>query len=298
VSDQASATTAMLGLSGFVLLSVSQLGGELVQTIETTESGVGCTGCGTPARLHDRRAIRVRDLPSAGRPVVLVWRKRVWRCVEPACATSTWTEQSGHIRPRAVLTERARQHACRRVGQCGHSVAAVAAELGVGWSTVMAAVTEYGSPLVDDPRRLEPVGCIGVDETAFQAASARRSTTFATGIVDLTGGRARLLDVVEGRSAQALSGWIDAREPGWRQQIRVAVLDPYRGNARALSTGLPGAVRVLDAFHVIRLAFTAVDDVRTRVQQETMSHRGRRGEPLYRIRRLLRRGAERLSPAA
>ena len=59
MSDQASVTTAMLGLSGFMLPSISRLGSELVQTIETTESGVGCTGCGTPARLHDRRAIRV-----------------------------------------------------------------------------------------------------------------------------------------------------------------------------------------------------------------------------------------------
>jgi hypothetical protein len=51
------------------------------------------------------------------------------------------------------LTERARLEACRRVGQDGHSVAQVAAEFGVAWATVMAAVVEYGTPLVDDPAR-------------------------------------------------------------------------------------------------------------------------------------------------
>jgi transposase len=32
---------------------------------------------------------------------------------------------------------------------------------------------------------------------------------------------------------------------------------------------------VLDAFHVIKLGFDAVDQVRRRVQQDTFGHRGR-----------------------
>jgi len=55
---------------------------------------------------------------------------------------------------------------------------------------------------------------------------------------------------------------------------------------------------VLDAFHVTRLGFAAVDDVRRRVQQETLGHRGRRDDPLYRIRRVLRRSAEHLTETA
>jgi len=46
--------------------------------------------------------------------------------------------------------------------------------------------------------------------------------------------------------------------------------------------------RVLDAFHVV--GFDAVDAVRRRVQQQTTGHRGRAGDPLFGIRRLLRRG--------
>jgi transposase len=72
----------------------------------------------------------------------------------------------------------------------------------------------------------------------------------------------------------------------------VAALDPFRGYATALHTHLPRATRVLDAFHVTRLGFAAVDQVRRRVQQQTTGHRGRRDDPLYRIRRLLRRGHE------
>nr|WP_311201122.1 transposase [Brachybacterium paraconglomeratum] len=52
---------------------------------------------------------------------------------------------------------------------------------------------------------------------------------------------------------------------------------------------------MLDAFHIVKLASAAVDDVRRRVQQETLGYRGRKGDPLYGIRHLLRAGRERLT---
>ena len=289
------AATVMLGLPGFVLLAVSELGSEIEYAIETVESVTGCPTCGVLARLHDRRRSDVRDLPAAGRAVTLVWIKRIWRCMEPGCAKQTWTESSEAIRARASLTERARREACRRVGEDGDTVARVAAQYGTGWATIMAAVVEYGTPLVDDPARLEGVRKLGVDETAFLSANGRHSTIFATGVVDLTGPVARLLDVMIGRSGKALCNWVSARDQQWRDRIEVAALDPFRGYATALSTSLPDAVRVLDAFHVTRLGFAAVDDVRRRVQQDSLGHRGRRDDPLFRIRRLLRRRADRLT---
>ena len=106
-------------------------------------------------RRDDRLRPRPRDLPVGGRPVTLVWVKRVWRCMEAACPVSTWSEVSAGIRPRASWTERARAEACRRVGEDGHSVAQVASSFGVAWATVMDAVVEYGTPRVDDPQRLD-----------------------------------------------------------------------------------------------------------------------------------------------
>jgi transposase len=76
---------------------------------------------------------------------------------------------------------------------------------------------------------------------------------------------------------------------------QVAALDPFRGYERALHARLPDADVVLDAFHAIRLAQDAIDRVRRRVQQDTHGHRGRKGDPLYGIRRVLLRGAENLT---
>jgi transposase len=130
VEIDGSASTAMLGLDGFVLIAVSSQHEELEQAVETTATEDFCRGCGVQARLHDRRPTWVRDLPAGGRPVTLVWVKRVWRCVQSGCPVATWTETSSAIAPRASLTEWARAEPCRRVGQDGHSVAQVATALG------------------------------------------------------------------------------------------------------------------------------------------------------------------------
>ena len=53
-------------------------------------------------------------------------------------------------------------------------------------------------------------------------------------------------------------------------------------------------MRVADPFCVVRVANRCLDKVRRRVQQETLGHRGRKGDPLYRIRKLLLTGNERL----
>ena len=72
--------------------------------------------------------------------------------------------------------------------------------------------------------------------------------------------------------------------------IEHAALDPFRGYANAIRDELP--VAVLDAFHVVRLCTAVVDQVRRRVQQDTLGHRGHKHDPLYTIRGLLRHGIE------
>ena len=57
---------------------------------------------------------------------------------------------------------------------------------------------------------------------------------------------------------------------------------------------LPDAVQVADPFHIVRLANQALDECRRRVQNGTRGHRGRKTDPLYRSRRLLTKGHERL----
>ncbi len=284
----------MLGLSGFRLLAAVETGGELELVVETTAAMVGCTGCGVQAVSHGRRETLVRDLPVSGRPSRLRWRKRLWRCHEPLCGVATWSETSAHVAARASLTERAKTAICEQVGRDGDSVAAVARAFGVSWHTTMNAVAERGRPLVDDPARLAGVRALGLDETSFLKACRTHPTLYVTGMVDVRTGR--LLDVVQGRTATAVSTWLAARDADWKAWINTVAIDPYQGYATALRGHLDHATLVADHWHVIRLANAMVDDVRRRVQQEVLGHRGRKGDPLYGIRRTLLYAAERMSP--
>ena len=291
-----SGVSALLGLDGFVVTAqlLDEASGEWWLAVETLEDRAWCEHCGVRATGHGRRRVVVRDLPMADRPVVLVWAKRLWCCSEGACPERTWSEESDEIAPRAVLTERARAEICRRVGPAQHSVAQAARDFGVSWHAAMAAVRDHGRPRVDHLARLGAPTAVGLDETSFLAATAEHPTLLVTGIIDLDAGR--LVDVLPARSAVAVTDWLSSKPVPWLAGIRHVVIDPYQPYATAVAKGLPDARLVVDHFHVIRLANAALDEVRRRTQHATTGHRGRKDDPLYRIRRRLLARHESLGP--
>jgi len=292
VIEGSQGATALVGMPEFVVGVQELIDGEWWLYVETRVDVVGCAACGTRAVGHGRSRTAVRDLPVAGRPTVLVWCKRRWRCPDPDCEVRTWLETIDAVAPRASLTKRARARLAEMVNVEGVSIAAAAAEFGVGWHTANAAVVEYTDPPVDDPRRLDGVSAIGVDEKRFVNATPQHRTVFTTQIVDLD--RHRLLDVLEGRSRDVLGAWLEERGPKWCARITLATLDPAAGYRAALNEHLVNATQVVDHFHAVKLANAAIDDVRRRVRQDTLGHRGRKHDPLYRARRVLLTGFERL----
>ena len=291
--DRTGLAEAILGLDGFRVLDVDETPAEVVITIETTATIAGCAACGAVAEAHDRLRVDVRDLPCFGRPARLVWSKRRWRCPEPECPARTWTEQvPGAVPPRAVLTVRAGVEATRLVGELALPVATVASELGVCWWTAMDAVRTHGTPLVDDPGRVGAVRALGIDETNYQSAKPTHPTIYATGMVDLD--RRIVVDMVEGNAAKDLRGWCARQAPEWMGGIEVVATDLTEHYRAGMSPYLDHTIRVADPFHVVRVANRCVDQVRRRVQNELTGHRGRKGDPLFRIRKLLLSGAERL----
>lgn len=287
---------AFLGMPELVVQVAVEDAGELFVLVETEAGPVGCPGCGTRAESKGRRSTCVRDLEVAGRPTVLVWRKRRWRCREPDCDTKTWSEQIDGIAPRAALTDRARTEIARRIGEEARAVAEVARAFGICWDTAWEAFAAEVIPRIDDPGRIRGVEALGVDETGYLAATAQHARIFATGMVDIR--RGILLDVIQGRSAKVLSDWLAARPSSWLTGVEVVTIDPLEAYRRGLSPHLDHAMVVADPFHTVRLANRAIDDVRRRTQNELTGHRGRRGDPLYDIRKILLTASERLTDRA
>ncbi|KRE60689.1 hypothetical protein ASG78_14315, partial [Nostocoides sp. Soil756] len=63
--------------------------------------------------------------------------------------------------------------------------------------------------------------------------------------------RARLLDLVPGRSGAAYSTGLTERGQAFRSGVSVATLDPFHGYKNAINGELTDAIAVLDAFHVV-----------------------------------------------
>jgi transposase len=288
MTDATGVAEAMLGLPGFRVLGVEEGAAEVVIEIEMVDALVGCPGCGVIARAHGRVAVDYRDLAAFGRPARLRWSKRRWRCEEPLCSTRTWTESSPWFSSRCLLTDRAAAEPCRQVGRNARPVIQMAHELGVCWDTVMDAVREHGEPLVDDPSRVGQVTALGVDETSWLTATKDHPTLFATGLVDL---RAKIvIDVVQGNSAKDLGSWLDRQPAPWLAGVRAVATDLAESYRSGLDGRLDHAIRVADPFHVVRLGNRCLDQVRRRVQNATLGHRGRKRDPLYRIRKLMLTG--------
>lgn len=286
----------LVGLPAVNVLGVEDAGpdGPLRVHIETRGPRPRCRECGCEGWVKDRRELVLIDLPAFGRQVRLVWRKHRWQCSDPTCGVRSWTAEDNRIAfPRLQMTTRAGRWVTTQVGRLGRTVSEVARELGCDWHTVNDTVISYGTALVSDPERVGSVTALGLDETLFCRLGPWRAQSWSTSIVDV--GAGRLLDVVPGRDTLGPSKWLEERGEKWRGNIVWATLDlsgPYRS---VLTRMLPHATQVADPFHVIRLANTALDECRRRVQSETLGHRGRKDDPLYRCRRLLSRADERLT---
>ncbi len=76
--------TLLLGLDGFVLLHAIPDEHELVVLVETSADRAFCCDWGVQAVSKGRARTLVRDVPIGDRPVVLIWKKRIWRCQWPA----------------------------------------------------------------------------------------------------------------------------------------------------------------------------------------------------------------------
>jgi transposase len=292
-ADEFSMLELLIGLPNVRVLRVEKIGGVLEIHIETAVPVRFCASCGMAGIVKDRPKIRYADLPAFGQQAVLVWHKYRWECPGE---NSTWTEERPDIAARSTsaMTYRAGLWATIQVGRFVRPVSQIAAEIGVSWNTVMAAVMFYGGPLIDDPERLKTVAQLGVDETVFQSSGLHRRRSFVTAVSDIEA--RRVIDVFEGRQRVDLAHWLAEQTSVWREQVKVVVTDLHEPFRKAITEQLPGSVLVADPMHVVMAGNRCPDKTRRRVQNEQLAHRGRGKEPLYGARKLLLIAAEKLDP--
>jgi transposase len=274
----------LLALPEFTLLDAHvREEGELVADVELPREVQACPRCGLIERhrVHDRRTHSVRHLPVAGRACRVRWHKRLLRC-DADCGT--FAERTPSVAPGAVWS-RAAARAAVAMSEDNVPIDTIRRQFGVGWNTVMRAVLAAAELL----ERLRP-NRVGIDETVMTTGRLlTRRREFLTALVCLD--TALVVAVVQGRDRASAARLLAEHAP----DAEIVACDLFSGFKTAADT-LEGATVVADVFHLIRLALQVLDEVRRRRQQQIHGHRGRKDDPLFRLRRVLRVGQERLAP--
>jgi transposase len=182
------------------------------------------------------------------------------------------------------------------------SVAETAGHFGLSWPTVHDAFVAHTAPLLDADK--VPVAALGIDETrrgkqrwTFDADTLTWTPTadrFHTGFVDAAGD-AGVLGHCDGRKAADVAAWLGEQPRAWRDAIRFVTIDMSRSYAKAAADALPHAQVVVDRFHVVALGNAMLTKVRQRLTRDELGRRGRTGDFVWRARRRLLTGEERLS---
>lgn len=261
--------------------------------VEQVVKDPSCPKCRTRAWIKDRPEVSYIDLPVYGKPMRLIWRKHRLTCPNPACTATTWMNTDPRIAPvNGYLTTRAAKWATKQVGT-GRTVMEVARELGCDWHTINDTVTRYGTALLKaDRQRVNRTCAIGLDETSFVRLK-RHHTSFVTTVCDVE--NHQIIDIVPSRHYVDVAHFLADQPKPWKERIEFGTLDMSPTYRAVFNVILPKATQVVDHFHVIKLANQTLDQVRRRVQQDQLHHRGRKNDPLYQIRRILLLGQENLS---
>ena len=300
--SQRDAASTIFNLPNYRVIDAVDLpdGGRRVVIASTVPPG--CPSCGVLAtKVHSRRSQQVRDVPVAGAAVV-VWAKRRWFCLEPACARGTFAEATEQIPRYARSTTRLRDQVVSAVIRSGRAASEVARAHGVSWWLVQAALSAAAVvlPDVDDVR----VRRLGVDEHRYRSVrwfrtdegAWRRFEPWMTTLVDLATGQ--VLGIVDGRDSRAVGDWLAQRSEQWRERIEIVAIDPSAAFRKALRTWLPRAAVSVDKFHLVKLGNDMVTTVRQRLARTHRGRRGRKDDPAWAHRMLLLRGGDTLTPRA
>ncbi|RMB60240.1 ISL3 family transposase [Tessaracoccus antarcticus] len=276
-----------LGLS--VVAQRVEPGYTMLSCVPTT-APTSCPVCGQPGGRHDTVVRRVAHVPFRWKPTILEVLAPRYRC--RPCGR-IWRHNLQAAAPsRSKLSRDAITLAVKSVVIDRMSIARIAANLGVAWKTAHDAILASAAELlINDPDRLDGVTTVGVDEHVWR--HTRFGGKYVTVIIDLTPtrtgtGPSRLLAVVEGRSKKAFKTWLEAQTQQFRKAVEVVAMDGFTGYKSAAVEAIEKVKIVMDPFHVVALAGTKLDECRQRLQQETLGHRGRSGDPLYGIRRAAR----------
>ena len=245
---------ALLELPEFRVIHLEMRPQQLELHLERRETSIVCPRCQTCcSRVQESRPRCLRDLPILERPVMLWLHLRRFACC--GCRHRPW-ETSTTFGERVQWTERL-YHQVRAEFLRGCPGNELARRYGLSARTLFRWTFERSRG--GRPRQLGRA--IGIDEYARR--KGHRSNTL---IVDLESGQP--IATFKGRRAEDVIAWCNSRPQAERDRVEVVVLDMSKTFFAAIKAVFGEQVHVIDRFHVVQQAVSALDAVLRSVQKQ------------------------------
>jgi transposase len=244
----------LLGLPEFRVIHQVLGSQQLDVHLERRDDHIVCPQCGTCcSRVKESRPRCLRDLPILEYPVRRWLHLRRFAC--PECRHRPW-ETSATFGERTKWTPRL-YHQVRAECLRGCPGDELARRYGLSARTVFRWTFERSRG--GRPRQLGRA--IGIDEYA-----RRKGHRYNTLMVDLDSGHP--IATFKGRQAADVIAWFNSRPQAERDRVEVVVLDMSKPFFAAVKAVFGDHVHVIDRFHVVQQAVSALDEVLRSVQKQ------------------------------
>lgn len=242
----------ILDMDGWTLTDKRTEGNVVTFSADYLHEPRACEKCGSVSFYrHGTKTTTYVDSPLRGSAAKLEAKVRRYRCRD---CTETFLQPLGGVLEERRMTERCAAFIAKAALE--HTFVHVAREVGVDEKTVRAVAAERMELLADQHRPRLPA-ILGIDETKI-AGELRLVLTDVQG--------RRLLDMLPARDKDTLARWLGHFRD--RSCVKVVTIDMWRPYQRIAAELLPGAVVVVDKFHIMRMASEAMDKVRIRLARD------------------------------
>ena len=209
-----------------------------------------CSGCLKPVRtVHSTHTRAIRDLPMSGSIVIIYYTYRTVNCQH--CSLKL-VEYHDFVDAYARVTNRFAQYVHNL---CQHmTVTDVAEHTGLSWDQVKRI----------DKKELEkhysklPKGNFSI--LCIDEISMKRRHKYLTVIADHETGR--VLDVLESRTYEAVSLFLQRLSKSIRKNIKAVAMDMWDPYIKAFKEYCPKALIVFDHFHIVAAFSKVIDKIR------------------------------------
>lgn len=264
--------TDILDLEGWKAIDRRIEDGEYVVEAEYMTQPDACLKCGVIGRFykHGPKPITIRDSPIRGKPLRILAQAKRYKCRE--CG-GTFLQPLGGLYKDMRMTERCVEfieEQCLR-----DTFVRIAEHVGCDDKTIRTLASGYIERLNADYNPWLPEW-LGIDETMIDGVQR----CVITDVVN------RLpIDMLADRDLPTVAQWLHRFRD--RSVVKGLAIDMWRPYKTAAHTVFPGLPVIIDKFHLVRMANTAMDNVRIALAKDQTKDVGRdwmRRKSLLRMR--------------